>query len=68
MDGIAIGIGIIFGFVGAGYFWVGKKRGNMRLLFCGLALGIFPYFVANPILALILGAVIAIFPLIFRGG
>ena len=68
MDGINIGIGVIFGLIGAGYFWVGKKRGNMRLLFCGLVLGIFPYFVPNPVLALILGVVIAAFPLIFRGG
>ena len=68
MDGIAIGIGIVFGFVGAGYFWVGKKRGNMRLLFCGLALGIFPYFVSNPVAAISIGAVIAALPLVFRDG
>ncbi len=56
----------LFGMVGMGYFWSGKRRGDSRLLGCGLALGLFPYFVDNFWVILLLGGALTAIPFIFR--
>ncbi|MDB5107015.1 MAG: Amino acid transporter [Fibrobacteres bacterium] len=56
----------LFGMVGMGYFMAGKRRGDGRLLGCGLALGVFPYFVDNFWLILLLGGALTAIPFIFR--
>ena len=57
---------IFYGLVGMGYFFSGKRLGNGRILACGIALGVFPYFI-DPTWALIaIGALLTAAPLVFR--
>jgi hypothetical protein len=57
---------VFFGFVGMGYCYSGKRRGNGRLFLCGLALGIFPYFVHAIILQFLIGLTLTAYPIVFR--
>jgi hypothetical protein len=53
--------GMLFGSCGLGFFIYGKKQKKIVPLVCGLALMIFPYFVANTILLVVIGiALIAV--------
>jgi hypothetical protein len=56
MDPYKLFVEFLFGMVGTGYFIYGKKAGKMLFLGCGLALGLFPYFVENWIALLLVGA------------
>ncbi len=58
---------IFYGIVGMGYFMSGKRLGNGRILACGIALGVVPYFVDATWALIVLGAVITAIPFIFRG-
>jgi hypothetical protein len=60
-------LGIFFGLVGVGYCWSGKRQGSGRLFACGLALGIFPYFVGNIFLVILIGLLLTAYPIVFRG-
>ena len=66
MNGFHLFINIVLSIIGTGYFITGKKRGNMRVLACGLALGIFPYFVENYFLLFIVGIILILIPYVFR--
>jgi hypothetical protein len=46
---------LLFGSIGLGYFIYGKKQSAPVPLVCGLALMIFPYFVANTIALVSIG-------------
>jgi hypothetical protein len=46
---------LLFGSIGLGYFIYGKKQSALVPLLCGLALMIFPYFVANTITLVAIG-------------
>jgi hypothetical protein len=56
----------LFGMVGTGYFIYGKKAGKMLFLGCGLALGLFPYFVESWTALLIVGAALVGLPFLIR--
>ena len=58
--------GLLFGSLGAGYFIYGKKQGAIVPLLCGIALCIFPYFVTNTILLVVVGVVLAAVPYFVR--
>ncbi|MFT5590420.1 MAG: hypothetical protein ACI9ZF_002606 [Bradyrhizobium sp.] len=58
--------GMLSGAIGLGYFVYGKKQGALVPLFCGLGLMIFPYFMSNVYLLLIIGGVIAALPYFWR--
>jgi hypothetical protein len=58
--------GMVFGSIGLGFFVYGKKQGALVPLFCGLALMIFPYFVSNTALVVLLGAVLMAIPYFVR--
>jgi hypothetical protein len=47
--------GMLFGAVGFGYFLYGKKQKAIVPLACGVALMIFPYFVSNTVLLVLIG-------------
>jgi len=57
---------LLFSSVGLGFFIYGKKQNAIVPLFCGLALMVFPYFVVNTVLLVVIGAVLAILPYFFR--
>ena len=58
--------GMLFGSIGLGFFVYGKKQRAVVPLVCGLALMIFPYFVSNTALLVVIGAVLIAVPYFFR--
>ncbi|MDY0746498.1 hypothetical protein SNE35_18440 [Paucibacter sp. R3-3] len=58
--------GLLFGSLGAGYFVYGKKQGAIVPLLCGIALAVFPYFVTNTWLMVVVGVVLAAVPYFVR--
>ncbi len=56
----------LFGMVGTGYFIYGKKAGRMLFLGCGLALGLFPYFVDNWVAIVLAGAAFVALPFLIK--
>ena len=58
--------GIIFGSIGLGYFIYGKKQQMAIPMICGLALMIYPYFVANSIALVLAGLTLSALPYFFR--
>lgn len=56
--------GMIFGAVGTGYFIYGKKQGEMWALGAGVALCLFPYFIDNLWLTLLVGAGLMALPFV----
>jgi hypothetical protein len=58
--------GLLFGSIGLGYSIYGKKQRAAVPLVCGLALMVFPYFVANTWLLAGIGAVLIAVPYFLR--
>ncbi len=59
-------MGVLFGSVGMGYLVYGKKQRRGIPLLSGIGLCVFPYFVTNVFLALMLGIVLMILPFFIR--
>lgn len=57
---------VLFSAVGLGYFLYGKKQTAVVPLVCGVALMIFPYFVSNLWLMLLIGAGLCAAPYFIR--
>jgi len=58
--------GMLFGAIGLGFFIYGKKQGAAVPLLSGIALMVFPYFVANVYLLVAIGIVFVILPRFVR--
>ena len=58
--------GLLFGSVGMGFFLFGKKQQAPVPLVCGLALMVFPYFVSNPLLLVVIGLALMVVPYFVR--
>ena len=58
--------GVLFGAIGAGYMLYGRKQGAPVPLLCGLALAVYPYFVSNTVLLVMIGVVLALLPYFYR--
>jgi len=58
--------GLVFSCIGLGYFLYGKKQRSAAPLICGIALMIYPYFVANAYALVAIGAVITAIPYFLR--
>lgn len=58
--------GVLFGSIGAGYTLYGKKQRALLPFLSGLALMLFPYFIQNTYLLVLVGAALAAAPFIFR--
>ena len=58
--------GLLFGSVGFGYFLYGKKQAAIVPLVCGVALMIFPYFVSNTWILVVVGIALAALPYFYR--
>ncbi|HEY4873731.1 MAG TPA: hypothetical protein VIH77_05845 [Steroidobacteraceae bacterium] len=66
MDTSSLLWGLVFGSIGVGFFIYGKRQRAVVPLICGVALIIFPYFVANPILLVAIGAALVAVPYFVR--
>ena len=58
--------GLLFGSIGLGFFVYGRRQKRVVPLACGVALMVFPYFVSNTILLVILGLALIAIPYFVR--
>ncbi len=58
--------GVLFGALGAGYALYGKKQGAIVPLISGLALMVFPYFVSNTWVMVLVGAALSAAPFFIK--
>jgi hypothetical protein len=53
---------VLFSSIGLGFFVYGKKQRAVVPLVCGLTLMVYPYFVSNTLLLVVIGAVLTAVP------
>lgn len=58
--------GLLFGSIGFGFFLYGKKQRAVVPLVCGLTLMVFPYFIANVTLLVVIGVLLMAIPYFLR--
>ena len=58
--------GLLFGSIGLGFFVYGRRQKRVVPLVCGLTLMIFPYFVSNIALLVVLGIALIAIPYFVR--
>jgi len=58
--------GVLFSAVGFGFFLYGKKQQKLVPLLCGLALMVYPYFVTDNVLLVLIGAGLIAIPYFVR--
>ena len=66
MDTATLLWGVIFGAIGAGYWMYGKRQSAIMPMLCGAGLVVFPYFVGNAWLMVLVGAVLMAIPWFVR--
>ena len=59
-------LGLIFSFIGLGYFLYGKKKKKMVPLVCGLLLMVYSYFIDTTLWLSALGVLFSLFPYFIR--
>jgi len=57
--------GLLFGSIGIGYFVYGRRQRRAMALVAGVLLCVFPYFVSNTLLTVVLGALFMALPYFF---
>ena len=58
--------GVLFGSIGFGYFIYGRRQGKMIPLVCGVVLMVYPYFMPNTAVLVIIGAIFVAVPYFLR--
>jgi len=66
MDTSSLLWGLLFGSIGLGFFVYGRRQQAVVPLVCGVALMVFPYFVSNTMLLVILGLALVAIPYFVR--
>lgn len=67
MEGTSLLIwGMLFGAIGLGFFTYGKKQKAVVPLFTGIVLFMFPYFISNVYMLVIVGVILVAIPYIVR--
>ncbi len=66
MDTSSLLWGLLFGSIGLGFFIYGSRQKAVVPLVCGIALMVFPYFVADTLLLVALGIVLIAIPYFVR--
>jgi hypothetical protein len=66
MDTASLVWGMLFGAIGSGYLIYGHRQKHIVALASGLALIVFPYFVSNSWLMLLVGGALMALPFKFR--
>ena len=57
---------VLFGSIGFGFFLYGKRQAMAVPLVCGLALMVYPYFMPNAMVLVLMGLVLVAIPYFFR--
>jgi hypothetical protein len=58
----ALIIGLFAGAIGTGYFVYGKRQQKFVPMMAGVMLGLYPFFTDNPVLLLLIGALLMAAP------
>lgn len=58
--------GMLFGAIGVGFFVYGKRQQTITPLLCGLVLMIYPWFVTNAVLLVVIGIALMAIPYFVR--
>jgi hypothetical protein len=58
--------GLLYGSIGLGFFIYGRNQKAPVPLICGIALMVFPYFVSNVVLLVLIGAALIAIPYFLR--
>jgi hypothetical protein len=58
--------GALFSSIGLGFFLYGRQQRNVVPLLCGLALMIYPYFVPNAVVLVLIGIALTAIPFFLR--
>ena len=66
MDSSSLLWGLLYGSIGMGYFVYGKKQSRVVALISGMTLMVFPYFVSNAYLSLLIGIALMALPFFLR--
>ena len=66
MDASTLLIGMFAGAIGLGYFVYGKKQAQVVPMICGIALMVYPYFIANIWVLVGLGLVFCLAPFFIK--
>jgi len=59
-------LGLLFGSIGMGFFVYGKKQGKIIPIICGLSLMVYPYFISNSVVVILIGALLTVIPYFVR--
>jgi hypothetical protein len=59
-------VAIIMGAIGTGYFIYGKRQSQFMPMISGAALCVYPYFVSNVLVSLIVGGMLLLAPFIWK--
>ena len=66
MNTVQLLLGIVFSSIGLGYFIYGKKQQRTMPIICGIALMIYPYFIENTVVLILIGIILCIAPQFIR--
>ncbi len=66
MDSSTLLWGLLYGSIGLGYFVYGKRQQRVAALLSGIGLMVFPYFVSNVWLSMVIGVALMALPYFFR--
>jgi len=58
--------GVLFGSIGLGYFIYGRRQSRMIPLGCGVVLMVYPYFMPNTAVLVIIGVIFTALPYFLR--
>jgi len=58
--------GMVFGSIGLGFFMYGKKQKAIVTLLVGIALFVFPYFISDVTMLVIIGSILVVLPYFVR--
>lgn len=56
-------VGLLYGLIGSAYLVYGKRQGETWFIFAGFILLIFPYFISNGLLTVLVGTVLMLLPI-----
>lgn len=66
LDTTSLLLGLLFGSVGVGYWMYGRKQKRPVVLWTGVVLMVYPYFVASVAMLVAVGVVLALLPFFWR--
>jgi len=57
---------LVFGSVGFSYWFYGRKKQRSGMLWAGVALMVYPYFIENLAASILIGAALSVLPFFYR--